>query len=119
MQVPIQIVFENIPQSEALATRIRDRVRRIESAHPRLLRCQISVSHPQRRDQHGSPVNVTIVLHVPGDELIVKQHGGDDVFRTLQDAFDAARGKLVEHARRSFDQHAEVSAGRADRAQAA
>jgi ribosome-associated translation inhibitor RaiA len=119
MQVPIQIVFENISQSEALATRIRDRVRRIESAHPRLLRCQIAVSHPHRREQHGNLVNVTIVLYVPGDELIVKQHGGDDVYRTLQDAFDAARGQLVEHARRNYGQHSEVSAGRPDRAQAA
>jgi hypothetical protein len=34
MQVPIQIVSENVSQSEALATRIRDRVPRVESAQP-------------------------------------------------------------------------------------
>lgn len=98
MQVPLQIVFENIARSEILATRIRDRLRRIESLHPRLLRCQIAVSHARR---HAQPVEVMIVLHVPGDELIVTQQGSVDTDQVIQEAFDKARRQLVEHARQS------------------
>lgn len=98
MQIPLQIVFENIHQSETLASRIRERLRRIETVHPHLLRCQVAVSHAHR---HNHPVNVTIVLHLPGDELIVSQQGAGDAGRVVQTAFDVARGQLVEHARHS------------------
>lgn len=99
MHVPLQIVFENIPHSEAMANQIRQRVRRMESVHPRLTRCQVAVSQPNRRRNGEKPRSVTVILHMADDELVVTQAGTDDVHRLLQTAFELARRKLSERAR--------------------
>ena len=101
MQTPIQIVFHKVVHSEALEHLIREKARRLEVIFPRLMRCHVSIDQPHRHKQQGEPFNVRITLHVPGGELAVNRDQHEDVYVALNDAFDAVRRQLEEHAQRA------------------
>jgi cold shock CspA family protein len=63
------------------------------------------VEAPHRRHHQGKLYHVAIDLVLPGTELVVNRapeehHAHEDVFVALRDAFDAARRKLEDYARR-------------------
>ena len=101
MQTPVQIVFHKVGHSEALEHLIREKARRLEVIFPRLMRCHVSIDQPHRHKQQGEPFNVRITLHVPGGELAVNRDQHEDVYVALNDAFDAVRRQLEEHAQRA------------------
>ncbi|MGQ0579806.1 MAG: HPF/RaiA family ribosome-associated protein [Betaproteobacteria bacterium] len=100
MPVPVQIVFHEIDHSQALATHIREKTRKLESFHPKLMSCHVSVEQPHRHKHQGRSFNVRISLHVPGAELVVNRDQDEDVYVVLRDAFDAARRQLEDNARK-------------------
>jgi ribosomal subunit interface protein len=100
MQTPVQIVFHKVAHSEALENLVREKTRKLEVIFPRLMRCHVSIDQPHRHKQQGEPFNVRITLHVPGGELAVSRDRHEDVYAALNDAFDAARRQLEEHAQR-------------------
>ena len=100
MQGPIQIVFHEVKHSEALENQIREKVHKLESFHPNLIRCHVSVEQPHRHKHQGKLFNVRIALHVPGSEIVVNRDANEDVYVALRDSFDAARRKLEDHARK-------------------
>ncbi len=100
MPVPLQIVFHEVDRSEALDSHIREKTTKLESFHPNLISCHVSVEQPHRHKHQGKLFNVRISLHVPGGELVVNRDEHQDVYVALRDAFDAARRQLEEHARR-------------------
>ncbi len=101
MQVPVQIVFDNVKHSEALEREILKNARKLEAAHPRLMRCHVSVEQPHRHQQRDNLFNVRLALHLPGDEIVVNRDAHEDVYVTLRDAFGAARRQLEDHARKA------------------
>ena len=100
MPVPVQIVFHEIDHSEALESHIREKTRKLESFHPKLMSCHVSVEQPHRHKHQGKLFNVRISLHVPGGELVVNRDQHQDVYVALRDAFDAARRQLEDNARK-------------------
>ena len=100
MQTPVQIVFHKVAHSEALENLIREKTRKLEVIFPRLMRCHVSIDQPHRHKEQGEPFNVRITLHVPGGELVVNRDQHEDVYVALNDAFDAVRRQLEEHAQR-------------------
>lgn len=101
MQVPVQIVFDNVSHSEALESLILRKAHKLEAAHPRLVRCHVSVEQPHRHKQQGNLFNVRLALHLPGDEIVVDHEAHEDVYVSLRDAFGAARRQLEDHARKA------------------
>lgn len=101
MHVPVQIVYHEVQHSEALEHDIREKARKLESFHPRLMRCHVSVEQPHRHKQQGKLFNVRVALHVPGGEIVVTRDEHEDVYVALRDAFDVARRQLEEHARKT------------------
>ena len=101
MQVPVQIVFDNVSHSEALESLILHKAHKLEAVHPRLMRCHVSVEQPHRHKQQGNLFNVRLALHLPGDEIVVNRDAHEDVYVTLRDAFGAATRQLEDHARRA------------------
>lgn len=101
MQVPVQIVFDNVSHSEALESVILRKARKLETAHPRLMRCQISVEQPHRHQQQGNLFHVRLALHLPGDEIVVSHDAHEDVYVSLREAFGAAMRQLEDHARKT------------------
>jgi ribosomal subunit interface protein len=100
MPVPVQIVFHEIHQSEAMESHIREKTEKLESFHPKLMSCHVSVEQPHRHKHQGKLFNVRISLRVPRGGLVVSREQHQDVYVALRDAFDAARRQLEDNARR-------------------
>ncbi len=105
MQLPLQISFRDIPPSEAVETKIRERAEKLDRYYDRIMSCRVVVEAPHGRHHQGKLFHVRVDLTVPGGELVVSRepaqhHAHEDVFVAIRDAFDAAQRQLADHARR-------------------
>jgi putative sigma-54 modulation protein len=115
MQVPIQVAFHGLDHSDAVETRVREKVSKLEQFCSDMIRCRVTIEkhHKNTSAQHlkGEPYHITIDVTVPGDELIVKRdpkfdnvHDHEDIQVALRDAFQAMERQLKEYtARRRGD----------------
>ncbi len=100
MQVPLQITVRNMAHSDALDQQIREKASKLEEFYPKLMRCQVMVEEQQRHKQQGKLFNVRLHLTMPGGEIAVNRDCDEDVYVALRDAFDAAKRKLEDFARK-------------------
>jgi ribosomal subunit interface protein len=96
MQTPLQITFRNIPRSEAVETRIRDKAAKLEEFHPRIMSCQVVVEEADRHHHQGKQFTVRLDIRVPGHEIVIDRDHHEDIYVALRDAFNAAGRKLEE-----------------------
>ncbi|HUL41561.1 MAG TPA: HPF/RaiA family ribosome-associated protein [Burkholderiales bacterium] len=101
VQTPLQIVFHGISHSDALETHIREKAQKLDSFHPQVLRCHVTVEQPHKHKHQGNRFNVRIDLNVPGDTIAVNRDAHEDVYVALRDAFDAACRQLEDSSRRT------------------
>ncbi len=98
MQVPLEISFHNLDTSEAVESKIRERVAKLERLHDRIISCRVAVESPHRQHRNGKEFRVRIDLSVPGHELVVNRgpHHTEDptLNQIVNDAFDAAERQL-------------------------
>ena len=99
------IVFKGIDPSDTLRRAIEERVAWLERFYNRIVSCRVVVERPQHRHQQGDLFNLRIHLGVPGQEIVVDhapsdQHEHEDPYVTVHDAFDKARRRLEDYARR-------------------
>jgi ribosomal subunit interface protein len=107
MECDVQITFRDIPPSDAIAARIRERVAKLEEFHGRLTRCHVVVEAAKRRAK-ATEYQVHIDLTLPGGELAVSRdhldrRPADDMNVAIRNAFDAMEKRLRESARRRRD----------------
>lgn len=100
MQRPLQIVIRDIPPSEAIETHIREKVEKLESFYPHIIGCRATVEFAGKHKHQGRKFNVRLDITVPGSELVVNRDLHEDVYVALRDAFDAAKRRLEDYARR-------------------
>lgn len=123
MTRPVEITFRNIRGSASLEDEVRARVAWLERFHPNLVGCRVLLEVPHRHQAHGQHVRVRIELSLPGVDAVVNHeptlHGhAKDVEHeahrkdtsidqahtiarvAIHDAFDAARRRLADLARR-------------------
>ncbi|OIQ72959.1 cold shock protein 2 [mine drainage metagenome] len=100
MQTPLQITLRNMPHSDALETRIRDRVQKLESMFAHVISCRVVVEVPHRHQNQGKQFNVRIDIGVPGEGIVVNRDHHEDVYVALHDAFDAAMRQLEDYVRK-------------------
>jgi ribosomal subunit interface protein len=109
MQIPLQITFHGIDHSEAVETRIREKVGKLEQMCDRITSCRVAVEihHRNTSNLHhkGEPFHIRIDVTVPGDELVVKRdpkesHINEDIYVALRDAFGAMERQVKEYAAR-------------------
>lgn len=91
--------------SEAVEERIRERTARLERLHDRMTSCNVVVQAPHRHQQKGKLYEVHIHVRVPGEEIVVNRegphdHGHEDVYVAVRDAFAAMERRLEDFARR-------------------
>jgi ribosomal subunit interface protein len=103
MQVPVQLRFHNMAVSEAIETRVRERVARLERFSDGIISCRVTVEAPHKQP-HRSTVGITIDIGVRGREIVIKRElrhheARDDAYHVIGVAFDAAERQLEEHAR--------------------
>lgn len=111
MQVPVQIAFHGLDSSEAVETRIREKVAKLEQFFDRITGCRVVVERHHKNTHAsaaGQPYHISIVLEVPGDELVVKRDpkrsdslkDHEDIQIALRDAFAAMERQLKDYVTR-------------------
>jgi len=105
MQNALQITFRDMPPSEALETRIREKAAKLEQFHPRITSCRVTVEEAHRHHSQGRHFGVRVAIRVPGNEEIVSNmHHHEDPYVALRDAFGAVRRRLEESVRETRGQ---------------
>jgi cold shock CspA family protein len=129
MDNPLQITFRNMPPSDAIERKIRQKAAKLESFYNRIMSCRVVVEAPHRHHHKGKSYEVRIDLTVPGGELVIehtpkhlaavkvnplaeseselaethepsKQAAHQDIYVAIRDAFNAAGRRLQDYARR-------------------
>lgn len=110
MQIPLQITFHSIDHSEAVETRIRERVDKIHALFDRITSCRVVIEahHRNKSNCHhkGEPFHIRVSIAVPGSELVVKRdpkdaHVNEDIYLALREAFDSIERQLKDYASRT------------------
>ena len=100
LQVPLQITLRNVPRSAALDEEIRRRAAKLETFHPRLVACRVTVERIAAHQRQGQSFQVHLDVSAPGQpELVVDRAHGEDLAVAVREAFDAMARKLDELAR--------------------
>jgi len=113
MAIPLQITFRDMPHSDAVEQRIREKAVKLERFNGKILGCHVVVEMPQRHKHQGKLHSVHIDLAVPGRELAVNRVEDEDVYVAIRDAFSAAQRQLesfVERQRGDVKTHASSKA---------
>ena len=138
MILPLQISFRNMKPSEAVETRVRKEVAKLETFCPRIMHCRVVIELPHQHRQKGDLYHVRIDLTVPGGEIVVKHEPSlaatlrrvdvekrsksaeahvahKDIYVVIRDAFKEARRQLQDYTRRASPKakrHETMPAGR-------
>lgn len=99
MQLPLQITVRELSLSEAAEADIRAKAANLDTYYNGIMSCRVVVEGPVRHHRKG-PFTVRIDLTVPGAELVVDRHADEDLYVAIRNAFDAARRRLEDYARR-------------------
>jgi ribosome-associated translation inhibitor RaiA len=102
IEFPLEIVIRDIPRTDGLENRIREKVAKLAALFPRITRARVVVESPAHHHHNkGAVYQCHIELGVPGPEIVVtreserdQQHA--DLNVALRDAFDAARRQLQD-----------------------
>lgn len=100
MQIPLQVTLKDMPQSEAVESRIREKAEKLSRFYDRIMSCRVVVETPQRHQHQGKLYSVRIDLTVPGAELVANRAQDEDVYVAIRDAFVAITRQLEDFARR-------------------
>lgn len=105
MPIPLQISFRNMDPSPAVEERIRKKVKKLERFHDRIVNCTVVVEAPHRHHHKGKLYTVRVDISVPGKDVVVDRakpsdHGHEDVYVALRDAFNAAVRQLEDQTRK-------------------
>lgn len=100
MKVPLQVTFRDMPSSDAVDMRIREKAEKLSRYYDRIMACRVVVEMPQRHKHQGKLHRVRIDLTVPGAELVANHTQDEDVYVAIRDAFTAITRQLEDYARR-------------------
>ena len=101
MRLPLQITARDLELSPNVERLVREEAEKLGSFYERLTGCRVLVETAHRYPT-GERVhyNVRIDLTVPGTELVIQRQPHPDLWTAIQRAFDAARRRLQDRARR-------------------
>ena len=99
-EFPVRVAIKDIPQSDAIEAKIREKAGKLGRYCDRLTSCDVTVDSPERRHHKGKLYNVHVRMHVPGEELVVSREPSEDPYVAIRDAFEAAKRQLDEYTAR-------------------
>ena len=99
MQLPMEITFRGMEQSDAMENKIRERAGKLDRIFDKIMGCRVVVEAPHKHQNKGKIYHVSLDVTVPGSELVVNRDPGDnhaheDAYVAIRDAFDAMERKL-------------------------
>ena len=105
MQLPLQVTFRDMPRSDAVEAKIRERAEKLDKFYDSIMSCRVVVEAPHAHHHQGRLYHVRIDLTVPHGELVVSKDKHDDrthedVYVAIRDAFDAAQRQLKNYVRK-------------------
>ena len=100
MKLPLQITTRKLSLSKYASDIIKQKVSKLETFYDKIIGCRVMVEAPHKHKNQGSLYNVSIIISVPGSELIVKREPDQDIYIAIRDAFDAARRQIQNFARK-------------------
>lgn len=101
----IQVIFRNMKHSESIEELAVEHCNKLNTYCNSILNCRVTVEMPHKHQQKGNFYQVRIDLTVPGAELVVETKLAnnseyEDIRVALRDAFDMARRRLEDYARK-------------------
>ena len=96
----LEITRRNLTLSPQIEADIQERAAALRSYYERLIACHVSVELPGNGDRSGLLHHVRIDLTVPGGEIVIQRRPHEDLRTAVQIAFNAARRRLQDYARR-------------------
>jgi ribosomal subunit interface protein len=100
MKMTPQITLKNVPHSEAVEAKIREKIGKLDQFSDRIMGCRVTVEESQRKQHQGKVFSVRIDITMPGKELVVNRIENEDLYVAIRDAFDAGKRQIEEHARK-------------------
>lgn len=99
--IPLQVIFRNLPTSEATQAWVRDHVDQLGHFYPNLHSCRVTIEQLHRHHTQGNHFHVRIDLTVPGHELVADRAPDQnpaytDLHVALRDAFKAMQRQLED-----------------------
>jgi len=109
MEIPLQITFHNMPHSDAVEAKIRERAGKLEKYSDAIIGCRVAVEAPHHHHAAGNQFLVRVEVSVPGEKLVARRepdahHAYTDVYVAIRDAFDTMRRRLEDYERRQRGQ---------------
>lgn len=100
MELELQVAARGVDLDARAEALIRQYAEKLERYYDRVTGIRVMVEVPQR--QMGEPImhNVRFDITVPGSELVVKRQAHPDLLTAIQRAYEAARRRLQDYARR-------------------
>lgn len=100
MDKPLQIMFHNLPHSEAVEADARARMAKLEELYSRMTGARVVIDSPHRNQAKGKTYAVRIEIALPGHELVVSREPVADLQGAMAAAFDTAKRRLRGFAQR-------------------
>jgi len=105
MKQPLQINFRDIPPSDAVEAKVREKAAKLDKFYDQIMTCSVMIEAPHGHHHKGYLYHVRIDLTVPNGEIVINRdpkdnHAHEDVYVAIRDAFDAARRKLQDYSRK-------------------
>ena len=122
MRSALEIEVNDVPESEAVRTRIVQWAHKLAARYPDITKMRVAVDTPHRRQSKGRRFRVQIGIGVPGSDLAASNHptaSSERLMPALHEAFSRTERQLedLRVARRSVDrQRARADSMRVPRA---
>jgi len=94
-----EIAVRDLELSEKQRAVIEEMADRLTGFYDRVTSCRVAAEVLHRRMHEPVEYRIRIDVTVPGSELLVSRHSGPDLLSAAQQAFEAARRRLQDHAR--------------------
>jgi ribosomal subunit interface protein len=114
MKVPLQITSRNFELTDAIIDAICQQVEKVDRIYDQIVRCEIVLEPPHQRKTKGGVYNVLISVTVPGGQSEVKKEPHEDLYVSINRAFDRAHRQLKQffsQQRRDVNHHEEKPFG--------
>jgi cold shock CspA family protein/ribosome-associated translation inhibitor RaiA len=102
MDVPLEISFRNIDNTDLIEDLVRRKVTKLEAVAGRLTSCRVAIEMPHRHKQTGNPYRVRVEVNLPGvKSMTIKREAGDDpqhesLEALVREVFESARRRVRE-----------------------
>ena len=105
MQIPLQITFRDMKQSDAVEKAVREKAEKLEQ-FAEIMSCRVVVQMINKHQHKGTLYHISADITVPGGEIVVSRdhgidHSHEDIYVAIRDCFDAARRQLQNQQRKS------------------